>query len=76
MFFAASKSRQRFTIWIMGVSKTSNNIKSKINRPNPSQETTASSKVPNEDLKDIDILCTFEINIESQKLDHGCIKDQ
>merc|ERR1711954_297898 len=44
--------------------------------PNPSQEPPASSKAPNEDLKDIDVLCTFKIKIESQNLDHGYIKDQ
>ena len=44
--------------------------------PNPSQEPPASSKAPNEDLKDMDVLCTFKIKIESQNSDHGCIKDQ
>ena len=32
-------------------------------RSNPSKEPPASSKVPYEDLKDIDILCTFKIRI-------------
>ena len=36
---------------------------------NPSQETPASSKAPNQDLKDIDVLCTFKIKIESQNLE-------
>ena len=60
----------------MGISKTSdhNQIKKKI--PNPNQETPASSKAPNKDLKDMDVLCTFKIKIESQNLDHGFIKDQ
>ena len=40
------------------------------------KEPPASSKAPNEDLKDIDVLCIFKIKIESQNLDHGCIKDQ
>ena len=44
--------------------------------PNPSQEPPVSSKAPNEDLKDMDVLCTFKIKIESHNLDHGCIKDQ
>ena len=48
----------------------------KINIPNPSQEPPASSKAKNEDSKDMDALCTFKIKIESQNLDHGCIKDQ
>ena len=60
----------------MGVSKTSDHIQIKIKMPNPSQERPASSKAPNEDLKDMDVLCTFKIKIESQNLDHGYIKDQ
>ena len=44
--------------------------------PNPSQESPASSKAPNQDLKDVDVLCTFKIKLESQHLDHGCLKDQ
>ena len=45
-------------------------------RPNASQEPPASSKAQYEDLQDIYILCTFKIMIESQNLEHGCIKDQ
>ena len=60
----------------MRISKTSDYIQIKINMPNPSQEPPASSKAPNEDLKDMDVLCTFKIKIESQNLDHGYIKDQ
>ena len=44
--------------------------------PNPSQKLPASSKSPNKDLKEMDVLCTFKIKIESQNLDHGYIKDQ
>ena len=43
---------------------------------NASQELPASSKAPNQDLKDMDVLCTFKIKIESQNLEHGCTKDQ
>ena len=43
--------------------------------PTPSQEPPASSKAPNEDLKDMDVLCTFKIEIESQNFEHGNIKD-
>merc|ERR1711954_589286 len=43
---------------------------------NPSQELLASSKAPNQDLKDMDVLCTFKIKIQSQNSDHGYIKDQ
>ena len=54
----------------MGVPKTSYHIKINIRIPNPSQEPPASSKALNEDLKDMDVLCTFEIKIESKNVDH------
>merc|ERR1711954_354075 len=73
MFFAPSKSRQRAEIWIMGVLRTSDHIQIKIEMPNPSQEPPASSKAPNEDFKDMDVLCTFKIKIESPNSKHGCI---
>ena len=60
----------------MGVSKTSDNIQIKIKMPNPSQEPPASSKASNEDLKDMDVFCTFKMKIESQNSEHGCMKDQ
>ena len=63
-------------IWIMGISKTSDHIQIKIKTPNPSQEPPAPSKAPNEDLKDMDVLCTFKIKIENQNLEHRCSKDQ
>ena len=44
------------------------------NLPNPSQELPVSSKAPNEDLKDIGVLCTFEIKIESKNLDQRVSK--
>ena len=62
-------------IWVMGVSKTSDHIQIKIEIANPSQEPLASSKAPNQDLKDIFLLCTLKIKIEIQNLD-VCIKDQ
>ena len=49
---------------IMGVPKTSDHFKIKIKMQNPSQEPPASSKAPNEDLKDMDVLCAFKINRE------------
>ena len=61
---------------IMDLSKTSDHINIKIKMPNPSQEPPASSKAPNEDLKDMDVLCTFKIKLESQNSDHGYIIDQ
>ena len=63
-------------VMIMGQSKTSEHIQINIRMPNPSQEPPASSKAPNEDLKDMYVLCTFKIMIESQNLDHWYIKDQ
>ena len=42
---------------------------------NPIQEPPASSKAPKQGLKEIDVLCTFQIKIESQNSNHGCIKD-
>ena len=60
----------------MSVSKTSKHIQIEIRIPNHSQEPPASSKAPDEDLKDMDVLCTFKIKIESQNLEYGCTKDQ
>ena len=63
----------------MGISKTNNFIQIKIIMPNPSQEPPASFKTPNKDLKDLDVLCTFKIKIESKNLEQGRInpnKDQ
>ena len=62
-------------IWIIGISKTSDYIQIKIKMPNPSQESPASFKAPNDDLNDMDVLCTFNIKIGSQNLDLRCIKD-
>ena len=60
----------------MGESKTSDYTEIKFKMPNPSLELPVSYKAPNEDLKDMDVLCTFKIKIESQNSDHGCVKDQ
>ena len=59
----------------IGVSNTSNHIQIMIKMPKPGQEYPASSKAPNEDLKDMDVLCTFKIKIESQNSDLWYIKD-
>ena len=75
MFFAPSKSGERAKIQIIGISKTSDHIQIKIKMPNPSQEPPASSKAPNEDFKDIGVLCTFKIKKKSHNLDYGCIKN-
>ena len=69
------KSRKSNNIWNMGVSMTSEHIKSKINMPNISQKPPVSSKASNKDLKGMDVLCTFKIKIESQNLNYGCTND-
>jgi len=43
---------------------------------NPSQEPPASSKAPNQDLKDVVVLCIFKIKTKGQNLGYGCIEDQ
>ena len=60
----------------MSVLETCDHNQIKIKIPKPCQEPPASSKAPNEDSKDMDILCNFNIKLESQHLDHGCNKDQ
>ena len=60
----------------MGISKISYHIQINVKMQNSSQEPPASFKAPNEDLKDMDVLCTFKMKIESKNLDHGYIKDQ
>ena len=75
-FFAPSKWRWKAKLWIMVASNTRKHTQIKTKRPNPSQKPTVSSKAPNEDLKDMDVLCTFKIKIESKNLYHGCLKDQ
>ena len=60
----------------MCVSKTSDHNKIKIKMPKPSQEPPASSKAPDEDLKYMDVICTFKIKIENQKFEYGHIKDK
>ena len=76
MFFAALQSRKRVKIQNRGVLKTSDHIQIMINMPNLSQEPPAPSKATNQDLKDMDVLCTFQIKMECQNSDHWCTKDQ
>ena len=61
---SVSGIRSKNTPNVYGVPKTINNIQIKIKMANPIQEPSASSKVPNQDLKDIDVLYTFKIKIE------------
>ena len=49
-----------------------NHIQIKIKKQYPSQEPPSSSRAPNEDLKDMDVLCTFKIKLERQNSDHWC----
>ena len=42
----------------------------------PSQKPLPLTTAPNQDLKDMDILLTFKSKVESQHLDHWCIKDK
>ena len=60
----------------MGKPKTSDHIHTKFDVLNPSQERPASSKAPNEELKDMDVLCAFKFKIKSQNLDHGYVKNK
>ena len=60
----------------MGISKTSDHIQIKIKMPNPSQEPQASPKAQNQDFKDMAVLCSFEIKIESRHSEHGLTTDQ
>ena len=60
----------------MSVSQTSDYIQIKIKIQKPGKEPPAPFKAPNQDHKDIDILCTIKIKIESRNLEHGQIKDQ
>ena len=60
----------------MSVLKTSDHIQIKINMPNSSQESPASSKAQNDNLKDMDVLGTFKIKTESQNYEHQYIKVQ
>ena len=50
---------------IMAQLKTSEHIQITIKMLNPSQEPPAPTKTPHQDLKDIDVLCTLKIKIES-----------
>ena len=59
----------------MDLTETSDYIQIKIKIPNPKKETPASSKTPNQDFKDMVVLCIFKIKVESQNLEQGTTKD-
>ena len=48
-----------------GLPKTIDHIQIKIKMWNPPQEPLAPNKARNQDLKDIDVLCTLKVKIES-----------
>ena len=73
MFFSPSKSRYRAKIHNKGKSKTSDYIQIKIKMPNLSQESPASLKAPNQDFKDMDVLCTLNLGV-ARSNDHIQIK--
>ena len=64
--FLHLQNQDRAKICIISISKTRDHIQIKIKMPNPSQEPPASSKDPNKDLKDMDVLCTLKFKIESR----------
>ena len=51
----------RAKIQVMGVLNPSDHIQIKIKMPDPSQEPPVSSKAPDQEFKDMDVLCTFKI---------------
>ena len=53
----------------MDLTETNDYIQIKIKIPNPKKETPASSKAPNQDFKDMVVLCIFKIKVESQNLE-------
>ena len=59
----------------MYLTETSDYIQIKIKIPNPQKETPAFFKAPNQDFKDMVVLCIFKIKVESQNLEQGTIKD-
>ena len=60
----------------MGEPITSDHTQINMWMQNPCQELPASSKAPNQDLKDMDALYTFNIKIESQNSEYWGTKDQ
>ena len=76
MLFAPSKIWLRANILNRGILKTTNDITIKVKMLSSSQEPPASSKAPNDDLKDMDALCTFKSKIERRNSNYGFIKDE
>ena len=59
----------------MALPKTSDHIPIKIKILNPGQKPPDPNKAHNQDLKDMDDLCTFKIILDSQNSEHWFIKD-
>ena len=57
----------------MVIRKTSAHIQIKINMLNPSQEFPAPTEAKNQDLKEIDVLYTFKIILDSQNSENWFI---
>ena len=58
----------------MGVSKTSDHIQTKIKMPTPSQEPPASSKAPNQKLKDMDFFAPSKLRQRARIWNMGVSK--
>ena len=58
------------------LSKILDHIQIKIRMTNPSQEHPASSKATNQYLKDMGVMCTLKIKIESQNWEYWWTKDK
>ena len=71
---SSSPSKTRAKIWHIGVSKNSDNIKINIKVSKPSQDISTSSKVPNFDLKDMHVFCTYKNNFEKKSWNKGVSK--
>ena len=52
--------------------KANDHIQIKIKIPNLNHHPPVFSKALNQDLKDMNVLCTFKTKIGSQNLEHGC----
>ena len=69
------KKMEKAKIQNMGLSCIIDNIQIIFNIPNPSQEYPAASKAPIQYWKDMDVLCTLKINIESHSSGYVFIKN-
>ena len=61
---------------LTGISKTCDHVQIKIKIRKPNQVPPVSSEAPNQDLKDMVVLCPFKVQKYCQKLEHWSIKGQ